>query len=56
MVNEHNREAWDQHFQTLMDGTDFELDESFDALGEDDRFAGDGGRAGAWGSGGYDLP
>jgi hypothetical protein len=32
MVNEHNREAWDQHFQTLMDGGDFELDDTYEVL------------------------
>lgn len=46
LVNEHNREAWDLHFQTLMDGGDFELDESFEALGAGEEFA-DGG--GGWG-------
>jgi len=60
MVNEHNREAWDLHFQTLMDGGDFELDDTFEALDGGPGY-GNGGGAGVWGGGGggagaYDFP
>ena len=68
LVNEHNREAWDHHFQTLMDGGDFELDDTFEVLDGGPGYGGPGrgsnaGVPGAWGDtgldgggGGYDFP